>query len=102
MKINHKEIRDELSEAFNLGEMPVKQQEELLAKMGEALLKRIFLETMEKIGDEGVREYEGLLEREAGEEEIEAFFEGKIPGYQVFVRDIVTQFKDDMQANFSA
>ena len=55
MSIDHKQIRDELSEAFHLEGMPVKQQEELIGKMGEALLKRIFLETMEKIGDEGVR-----------------------------------------------
>ena len=102
MAIDYKQIRDELAEAFHLEGMPVKEKEMLLAKMGEALLKRIFLETMEKIGDEGVKEYEVLLAREATQEELEAFFEEHISGYAVFVKEIVKDFTSEMQEKFSA
>jgi len=51
---------------------------------------------MEKIGDEGVAEYEILLEKQATPEEVDAFFEKKIPGYDVFVRDVATEFKEEM------
>ena len=51
---------------------------------------------MEKIGDDGVAEYAILLEKQATPEEVEAFFEAKIPGYDVFVRDVANEFKEEM------
>ena len=49
------------------------------------------------MGEAGIAEYEALLEKNAKQEELEAFFETKIPGYNVFVRGIVTAFKEEMQ-----
>lgn len=97
MAIDYTALKDELVKEFHLENISEEKQEELLGKMGEALLKRIFLETMEKIGDAGVAEYEALLEKAAKEDEIDAFFESKIPGYNVFVRSIVENFKSEMK-----
>lgn len=97
MALDQATLRKELIEIFQLAELPEAKQNELLSKMGEALLKRIFLETMDKIGDDGVKAYEALLERSAGEQEIEAFFESKIPGYAVFVEGVVKDFKEEMK-----
>lgn len=96
MALDQEALKKELIEAFHLEEVPADKQEELLSKIGEALLKRIFLETMEKMGDENVKEYEALLDKEAKQEELEAFFESKIPGYNIFVRDVVTKFKQEL------
>ena len=96
MAVNYETFTAELVEAFHLEQVPEEKREALLAKVGEVLLKRIFLETMEKIGDAGVVEYEGLLLREAKEEEVEAFFESKIPGYTVFVQNVVNDFKHEI------
>lgn len=96
MALDPVQLRDELIKAFHLEQIPEDKRDELLEKMGEALLKRVFLATMEKIGDDGVAEYEILLEKEAKPEEVEAFFEAKIPGYDVFVRDVATEFKEEM------
>ncbi len=96
MALDQTQLRDELIKAFHLEQIPEDKRDELLEKMGEALLKRVFLATMEKIGDEGVAEYEMLLEKQATPEEVEAFFEKKIPGYDVFVRDVATEFKEEM------
>lgn len=97
MALDYKELMSEFAKEFELTNVPQEKQEELLAKMGEALLKRIFLDTMEKIGDDGVREYEALLDKGAKQDEIDAFFESKIPGYNVFVSDIVSDFKHEMK-----
>lgn len=96
MALDQDALKKELIETFHLEGIPTEKQEELLSKIGEALLKRIFLETMEKMGDANVKEYEEMLEREAKQEELEVFFENKIPGYNVFVRSVVTKFKDEM------
>ncbi len=96
MALDQAQLREELIKAFHLEQIPDDKRDELLEKMGEALLKRVFLATMDKIGEEGIKEYEALLDREAKQDEIEAFFESKIPGYDVFVRDVATQFKEEM------
>lgn len=96
MAIDQAQLREELIKAFHLENIPEDKRDELLEKMGEALLKHIFLATMEKIGDAGVKEYESLLERPAPAEEIEAFFEKKIPGYNVFIREVADEFKAEM------
>ena len=99
MALDQTQLREELIQAFHLEQIPEDKRDELLEKMGEALLKRVFLATLEKIGDEGVKEYEALLDQSAKQEEIEAFFESKIPGYDVFVREVATEFKEEMTKN---
>lgn len=101
MALDQEALKQDLLKTFGLDSLPQDKQEELLSKIGEALLKRIFLETMEKIGDEGVKEYEALLDREANQAEIEAFFEKKIPGYDVFVEDVVKGFKEGMRKSIA-
>jgi hypothetical protein len=97
MALDYKGLQDEFVKEFHLEQVPKEKQDELLEKMGEALLKRIFLETMEKIGEQGVTEYEALLDAQAKQEDIDAFFESKIPGYNNFVSDIVKDFKEEMK-----
>lgn len=97
MALDQEAIKKELVETFHLDTLPAEEQDELLSKMGEALLKRVFLETMEKLGDAGVKEYEALLDKPASQEEVEAFFEKKIPGYNAFVGEVVLKFKEEMK-----
>lgn len=89
-------LKQELSEAFRLEEIPETKREALLTKMGEALLKRIFIETLEKLGEEGRKEYAALLGQDVAAEQIEALLKERIPGYNVFVRGIVAKFKKEM------
>ena len=96
MALDQGQLREELIKTFHLEQVPDGKRDELLAKMGEAVLKRIFLATLEKLGEDGVAEYEVLLEREATPEEVDTFFEKKIPGYDVFVRSVVDEFKEEM------
>lgn len=96
MALDQEALKTELIEAFHLENVPEDKKEELLAKIGEALVKRIFIETMEKLGDENVAEYESLLNKEAKQEELESFFENKIPGYNIFVRGVVDKFKEEL------
>ncbi|MGK2849191.1 MAG: DUF5663 domain-containing protein [Minisyncoccota bacterium] len=96
MPFEYDSIKRELIQDLHLDVFTPEHQEELLSIMGEVLLKRIFLETMEKIGGTGVAEYEKLLDALAGQDQIDNFFEQKIPGYPVFVRSIVDAFKEEM------
>lgn len=74
------------------------KQNELIIKMTEVLLKRIFLETMDKLGEEGREEYEKMSEGEVQPEQVEAFFKEKIHNYDEMVQHIIEEFRGEMMA----
>lgn len=93
------QMKGEMVTALGLEGLPSEKQDALLEKIGEALMKRLFLETIEKLGTEGTKEYEALLEKKASPEEIDAFLEQRIPGYHIFVREVVEEFREEMKKN---
>jgi hypothetical protein len=74
------------------------KQNELVIKMTEVLLKRIFLETMDKLGDQGREEYEKISQEDATPEQMEAFFKDKIKDYDKIVEGIIEEFKAEMMS----
>ena len=72
------------------------KQNELIIKMTEVLLKRIFLETMEKLGENGRDEYEKLTEGEIEPEKVEEFFKDKIKNYDEMVQLVIEEFRAEM------
>lgn len=74
------------------------KQNELIIKMTEVLLKRIFLETMEKLGENGREEYERMTEGEVIPEQVEAFFKEKIHNYDEMVQNVINEFKEEMMS----
>ncbi len=98
MDIDYSKIEQELIESLALSGLPKPKQEKLLARMLEALLKRIFMETMERLGEQGMKDYEALIETAPSEAAVGAFLDDHIPGYSVFVQNIVDQFKRDIKA----
>ncbi len=96
MNIDEKKLSQELVKELGLEKLPKDKQELLLDKAVIAVMERIFLESFKRLGETGQREYEALSE-DASQEELEAFFEAKIPGYNEFVKKIVEEFKADMK-----
>lgn len=72
------------------------KQNELIIKMTEVLLKRIFLETMDSLGEEGREEYENMSQGSVEPEQMEAFFKERISNYDEMVAKIISEFKDEM------
>jgi hypothetical protein len=67
--------------------------------MTEVLLKRIFLETMEKLGEQGRLEYEKISQEETvTPEQMEAFFKDSIKDYDGMVQGIIEEFKMEMMS----
>lgn len=96
--IDYTKLREELVEELALSGLAPEKQDELLGKMLEALLKRIFMNTMERLGEDGVTEYEKLVESNPEEKAVASFLETKIPNYDSFVQGIIEQFKKDVKA----
>lgn len=97
--IDYTQLKEDLIRELGLAGLSAEKQEELLGKMLEALLKRIFMNTMERLGEGGVDEYERLVQNEKTEEkDVAAFLEEKIPDYDSFVNGVIAQFKQDIKA----
>lgn len=87
---------DELVKDMGITSLPQEKQNELLIKMTEVLLKRIFIETMEKLGEQGRDEYEEIMSRNPQPEELENFFSERIKNYDELVQKIIVDFKNEM------
>lgn len=73
------------------------KQNEIIIKMTEVLLKRIFLETMDKLGDAGREEYAKLMEQgEVSAEQVEEFFKERINNYDEIVKQVIEEFRGEM------
>lgn len=94
---NQSQVQKSIMEELGLSDLPQNKQEQLLIKMTEVVLKRIFLETMEKLTEEGRKEYENLVENGASSRQMEEFLQSKIPNYEIMVQKVVDDFKEEMK-----
>ena len=90
-------VQQELVEELGLSSLPQDKQEELLIKMTEVLLKRIFVETMEKLSDTDRETYEKMVDENTDPEKIGAFLKEKVYDYDGMVEKIILDFKEEMK-----
>ncbi len=82
---------------FGLSDLPKDKQDELLIKITEAVLKRIFLETMEKLSEQGQQEYENMIANGAAPRQMEEFLKANISNYETLVQKVIEEFKNEMK-----
>ena len=92
----NKPIQQTLIEELGLSNLPQEKQEQLAIRATEVLLKRIFLETMERLDDEGKGKYQELVTNQASPEELEKFLREKITDYDQLLEKVVADFKAEM------
>ena len=90
-------LQQAIIDELGLNDLPPEKQEELLSKMTEVVLQRIFIETMDKLTPAQQEEYGNMVEKNAAPEEMEAWLKGKIEGYDEMVTKIVDDFKEEMK-----
>jgi len=91
------QVLDQLVKEMGIDTLPEDKRNELLIKMTEVLLKRIFVETMEKLGEEGRAEYEKFLENDnIDPKEAQEFFKQRIPNYEDMIQQTIDEFKKEM------
>ena len=99
MTLQYEQLKQQFIDEFGLGVLAPEKQDEIIASMTEAVMKRIFVETMEKLGEAGMDEYEKLIEQGPEQSQIEEFLKGKIPEYDSMVKQIVADFKTEMKGD---
>ena len=91
-------LQQSIIEELGLQNLPKEKQEEILVKMTEVLLKKIYLETFEKLGEADREELAKMLDSEEAEpEKVEEYLRTKIEDYDGFVKKIVEDFTEEMK-----
>jgi hypothetical protein len=91
-------LQKSIIEELGLQNLPQEKQEEILVKMTEVLLKKIYLETFEKLGEGDREELAKMLDaEEANPEKVEAYLRIKIEDYDGFVKNVVEEFTSEMK-----
>jgi hypothetical protein len=90
------QILQKLMEDLGLGDLPQDKQEELVIKMTEVVLKRMFVETMDRLDPQDQDVYGDMLDKGSTPEEIEQFLRSKIDNYDQLLEKIVSDFKKEM------
>ncbi|OGI25524.1 MAG: hypothetical protein A3J76_03680 [Candidatus Moranbacteria bacterium RBG_13_45_13] len=90
-------LQKTIVEELGLQNLPEEEQAEFLLKMTEAVLKRIYVDTVEALSEGDREELVKLIDTETEAEKIEEFLKGKIENYDEFVKKIVENFKSQMK-----
>lgn len=91
-------LQKSLIEELGLENLPKEKQEEILVKMTEVLLKKIYLETFEKLGEADRVELASMLDSEGSDPvKVEEYLRSKIEDYDGFVKKIVEDFTAEMK-----
>ena len=91
------EIQKKLINDLGLSGLPADKKDQLIMRMTETVLKRIFWETMEKLNDKDQDEYSKMIDDNADPEKLEVFLKGKISNYEEMVKKTVDDFVAEME-----
>ncbi len=91
------EMQKKLMEELGLSELPKDKQQDLIIKMTEAVLKRIFVETIDRLSEEDNKIYQEMIEKNSSPEEIDQFLKSKIENYEEMTRKAIDEFKEEMK-----
>lgn len=92
-------IIQKLMDELRLSNLPEDKKEELVAKMGEVILKRMFVATMDGLDSADRESYGEMLDKGAAPEEIEKFLREKIPDYEQAMEKVAVDFRNEMINN---
>lgn len=93
---NQTQIKESLIEEMGFGDLPEEKQQELISKMFEVLLKRIYVEANDKLSEEDKNALDEMISKNSQPEEVEKFLQEKIPDYSEMINNILSGFKEEM------
>lgn len=99
MEKNQNKIKIEIMKDLGFDKLPEEKQDEILAKIGEIILKKIFIETVDKLDSNSADEFREMLKNGESAEKIEEFLNAKIENYDMIIGKIVEEVKNDIKNN---
>ena len=96
-KQSKSDIKKSLLKELGLEKLSKEKQEDLIGKMGEIILKKMFLEIADSLSKDEQDDFEKLLNEKGTPEEIEEFLKTKIPNYEESLDKIITDLNESLK-----
>lgn len=87
-----------LLEALGIDALAPEEQEAMLLDLNELIFKGTLVRLIERMDEKIAKEYDALVERGAGEDEMLAFFQEKVPDADSAVTETVEELRNDILA----
>lgn len=85
-----------LSDAFDMQDLPEKEQEDLLLEVGDVVLKGTVLRLIERMDDATRVEFDALLTKKPVDEEVIQFLTERVEGADQVVEEVLAGLRDDI------
>ena len=96
--MNEEQIKSKLIQDLGLTGLSPEKQDELIVKMTEVILKKVFLATMERLEAKGQAQYAMLMENQPSPEDVDEFLKEKISDYEEMVEKIIKDLIEEVSA----
>lgn len=83
-------------EALNFAALEEAEQQELLLEISELVSKGTFIRLLERMDETTRDEFTALMERDATDEEVQAFIDARVPDAQSAVTETVQELTNDI------
>jgi len=90
------EMQTEIMKELGFDKLSEDKQDEILSKIGEIILKRIFIETIDRLDQESAEKFKEMLKGGEDADKIEEFLGAKIENYDMIVGKIVEEVKEEI------
>lgn len=95
-------LQQTIVDELGLGDLPEERKAQILVDLLELVLKRLYMETMDKLTKEDQQELMNMLEKKADQEKVETFLRSKITNYDEFVKKVVSELKDELKEDIES
>jgi vacuolar-type H+-ATPase subunit C/Vma6 len=95
-------LQQTIVDELGLGDLPEERKAQILVDLLELVLKRLYMETMDRLTKEEQQELMNMLEEKADQENVEAFLRGKVSDYDEFVKKVVSELKDELKEDIAS
>jgi hypothetical protein len=96
------ELHHVIGAALGIPETPNDKQKELIDKTVETILKKLYLDTIERLSEEDQKTYLQFIESEKPPEEVARFLNEKIPDYPGMTQKIIKDFIEGLKTAISS
>ena len=83
-------------DALNFTALDENEQQELLLEISELVSKGTFIRLLERMDERTRDEFTALMERDASDEEVQAFIDARVPDAQSAVTETVQELTNDI------
>lgn len=87
-------IQKNITNVLELEKLPLEERQEIILRVGALIYQNVLMRVMEIMTEKDQDEFEKLLDKNAGPEDIFAFLKEKINDFEKIIEEEAIKFKD--------